>query len=375
MVRGRATDRTSQRAESRFDRTLSEGHDVPTPRRAKHPTPPLPRSVGGVAHEDHAPCPAPLAGSDVWDAAHVEATGDPAIAAIAGSQHGLITRDQLLAVGVGRGAINHRVARGRLHRVHRRVYLAGHPTAPPLARELAAILACGPDAVLSHRSAAYLWGMLRSSGDDVDVIISGRDGRRPGMRVHRVRRLEARDRTIREGVPVTTPTRTLLDLADAVPTRELERAFEESHVRRLVDRRRLEALLARAPGRHGAAVLRALLGREAGPSLTRSEAEARMLALVRAARLPRPRINARVKGREVDLLWDAQRLVVEVDGYAYHSSRSAFERDHLRDAELGAAGFRVMRVTWRLLVDQPEAVVARLAAALTQSAGASDSTP
>jgi len=195
------------------------------------------------------------------------------------------------------------------------------------------------------------------------------------MRVHRVRRLEARDRTIREGVPVTTPTRTLLDLADAVPTRELERAFEGSHVRRLVDRRRLEALLARAPGRHGAAVLRALLEREAGPSLTRSEAEERMLALVRAARLPRPRINARVEGREVDLLWDAQRLVVEVDGYAYHSSRSAFERDHLRDAELGAAGLRVMRVTWRLLVDQPEAVVARLAAALAQSAGASDSTP
>lgn len=195
------------------------------------------------------------------------------------------------------------------------------------------------------------------------------------MRLRRAQSLDTGEVTSHRRMPVTTPTRTLLDLAHVVSTRELERAFEESHVRRLVDRRRLEALLARTPGRHGTAALRALLERQRGPTLTRSEAEERMLALVRAAHLPRPRVNARVKGREVDLLWDAQQLVVEVDGYAYHSSQAAFERDRLRDAELGAAGFRVMRVTWRALVDEPHAVVARLAAALAQLPDAPHSRP
>lgn len=236
---------------------------------------------------------------------------------------------------------------------------------------MAAVLACGPEAVLSHRSAAWLWQILPSPVGDVDVTIVGRDtGVRPGVRRHRVRRFLDGDLTRHRGVPVTTPARTLLDLAGAVGARELERSVDEGLVRGLVDRRRLRAAVARAVGRQGVAALRALLDHQDGPTLTRSEAEERMLALVRSAQLPKPRVNAHLGGREVDLLWSAQRLVVEVDGYAYHSSRSAFERDHLRDAELGAAGFRVMRVTWRLLVNQPEAVVARLAAALAQSAGA-----
>jgi very-short-patch-repair endonuclease len=234
-------------------------------------------------------------------------------------------------------------------------------------------MACSPEAVLSHRSAAWLWQLAHRPDGEIDVMVVGRNGgRRPHVRVHETRCLGALERTKREGIPVTTPARTLLDLAESVSPRELERALDEARVRRLGRRSQLTGVLDASPGRKGAAALAALLDREGDPKLTRSEAEERTLALVRAARLPRPRVNARVGGLEVDLLWREQRLVVEVDGYAYHSSRTAFERDRLRDAELGAAGFRVMRLTWRVLVDEPEAVVARLASALAQPSGTPD---
>lgn len=150
--------------------------------------------------------------------------------------------------------------------------------------------------------------------------------------------------------------------------RDLERALDEALVRRLIDRRRLLAALARAPGRHGAAPLRALLRRDGGPTLTRSEAEERVLYLVRTAGLPRPEVNRRVEGHEVDLYWRHERLVVEIDGWRYHSSHTAFERDRRRDADLGAAGLRVMRVTWRQIVDEREALVAHLVRALMTAA-------
>jgi len=302
----------------------------------------------------------------VWETEQVEVTHDEAIAAIAATQHGIVTREQLLIAGVGRGATDHRVACGRLHPVHRGIYLVGHAVAPPLAPEVAAVYACGTGAVLSHRSAAWLWGLAPRPRGPVEVTVPGRDGRRPGVRVHRARRLEPADRTTRESIPVTAPARTLLDLAEVASARELERAMDGAESRRLVRRRALEELMARTPGRRGARALAALLAREGGPTLTRSEAEERMLALVRTARLPRPRVNARLGRHEVDLLWKAQRLVVEVDGYAFHSSPAAFERDRLRDAELNAAGWGVMRITWRQLTGEPEAVVARLAAALAR---------
>jgi len=295
----------------------------------------------------------------------VGSSADRALAAIATSQRGLVTRDQLLTLGLGRGAIAHRVSGGRLHRLHRGVYLVGHAAVPVLASELAAVLACSPDALLSHRSAAWLWRLARRPDGEIDVTVVGRNGgRRPGVRVHETRALEPFERAEREGIPVTTPARTLLDLAEMVSLRELERALDEARIRRLVRRSQLTGVLDRRRGRNGAAALSALLDREGDPTLTRSEAEERMLALVRAARLPPPQVNSRAGGHEVDLLWAAQRLVVEVDGYAYHSSRAAFERDRLRDADLHAAGLQVMRFTWRQLLDGPEAVVARLAAAL-----------
>lgn len=166
---------------------------------------------------------------------------------------------------------------------------------------------------------------------------------------------------------VTAPARTLLDLAEVVSSRELERAVAEAQVRGLVRISQLHAAIARAPGRHGAAPLRALLDADTGPALTRSEAEQRLLTLVRAARLRSPETNVRFGRYEVDFLWRAERLVLEVDGYAFHSSRAAFERDRLRDAELQLAGLRVVRVTWRQIVDEPEALVARLAQALAST--------
>jgi very-short-patch-repair endonuclease len=161
---------------------------------------------------------------------------------------------------------------------------------------------------------------------------------------------------------VTAPARTLLDLAAMVPIRDLERAVDEARIRRLVRPRQLLDVLDRSPGRRGAGTLRRLL--DGDPTLTGSEAETRLLALLRAAGLPPTAVNARLGHYEVDFLWREQRLLVEVDGYAYHGTRAAFERDRARDADLQARGYRVMRVTWRQLVDQPEALIARIAQAL-----------
>jgi very-short-patch-repair endonuclease len=237
-----------------------------------------------------------------------------------------------------------------------------------LARELAAVLACGQGAVASHQAAGGVWEVLPPAGGEVDVTVAGRDpGRRPGVRVHCVRALDPGDVRCRSGLPLTSPARTLLDLAETLPQRELERAVEEASIRRLVRHAELVAVLERSPGRRGAARLGATLRLESEPGPTRSEAEQRLLALLHAARLAPTEVNARVGRYEVDALWRPQRLVVEVDGYAYHSTRTAFERDRLRDSELQAAGYRVVRVTWRQLVDEPEAFVARLAAALARA--------
>jgi very-short-patch-repair endonuclease len=290
---------------------------------------------------------------------------DAAIARIAARQYGVVTRAQLVTAGLGRGAIEHRVSERRLHRVHRGVYLVGHVSAPPLAREMAAVLACGPGAVLSHQSAASMWSLPSREGADVEVTVAERDpGNRPGIRLHRARRLQRIDVRRCQRMPVTAPARTLVDLAEVLPLRDLERAVEEARIRRLVRPRQLLDVLERSPGRRGAGVLRGLL--ETKPEFTRSQAETRLLALLRAAGIPPTAVNSRVGHYEVDFLWRPERLVVEVDGYAYHSTRAAFERDRLRDANLQAAGHRVTRVTWRQLVSTPEAVIARIARALAQ---------
>ncbi len=275
----------------------------------------------------------------------------------------IVTTADLTARGVAPTAIRRLVDAGVLRRLHRGVYLAG-PTEPPNARAMAALLACGTGAALSHRTAGELWGMLPPGGGPIDVTRPGGARTHHGVRAHRGR-LEPRDVGRHHGMSVTRPARTLLDLARVLGPHALDRALEEAQVLRLVSDAELYAILERARARPGVRALRhALPSFDATPSLTRSEAELRLLGLVRAARLPAPVSNVRVCRREVDLLWPAQRLVVEVDGFRFHGGRAAFERDRRRDGELLASGYRVLRVTWRELTGAPEAVVATLAQAL-----------
>jgi very-short-patch-repair endonuclease len=288
---------------------------------------------------------------------------------LAAGQHGVVARVQLIRAGVSSDVVEHRLAAGWLRRLHRGVYAVG-PVTTPKARELAAVLACGDSAVLSRHSAAGLWLLARQrDGEPVDVLVfRGRVGRRPGINVRNVHSLRPDETTVHDKIPITTPARTLYDLADAAGDRELERALAEAFAQRLVDRPGLLALLGRHAGRPGATRLRAII--EAGSSCarTRSEAEERFLALTRRARLQPPDVNARVAAREVDFLWRAERLVVEVDGRAFHTSNRQFESDRRRDADLVAAGLRVMRVTWHQIVNEPEAVLVRLAKALARPA-------
>jgi very-short-patch-repair endonuclease len=233
-----------------------------------------------------------------------------------------------------------------------------------LAEEMAAVLACGRGAAISHRAAAVLQRLLERREEIIDVTVGRSNRRRPGLRVHRSRTLTSEDVLIHRGIRVTTPTRTLLDLAETEPARELERAYDEAVAQRLVTSTSIVAAVERARGRHGTSELRALVTRFEEPAFTRSQAEEHCLALIRQAGLPLPRVNAPIGPHCVDFLWREAGLVVEVDGYRFHSSRAAFERDRRRDAHLQAAGFRVMRVTWRQLKQEPLAVVARLARVL-----------
>jgi very-short-patch-repair endonuclease len=288
--------------------------------------------------------------------------GDAAIAALARRQHGVVTIGQLESAGLARPAVKHRVACGRLTPIHRGVYQVG-PLAAALGREMAAVLACGPDALLSHHSAAGLWGIRPAHRDPIHVTVSVRDARsRPGIRVHRATLNPSLNAAVKDGLPLTNPARTLLDLAPLLAQHDLDRATEQAQVLGVATHEQIARILDDNRGGRGTKALRRALHDE--PSLTRSEAERRLRDLIRKAGLPRPETNARVAGYEVDFFWPAHKLIVEVDGYAYHSPRAAFERDRLRDTNLQAAGYRVVRFTWRQITQQPHVVVARLAVLL-----------
>lgn len=285
-------------------------------------------------------------------------------ARFASRQHGLVTRQQLLGAGVPSKVVERRVTRRRLRPVHRGVYLVG-PVVPPRAAEMAACLACGCHAAVSHGSASALWKMTppRRPRAPVHVLVVGHARRRPGILVHRTVRRHADEVVRRDGIPVTSPARTLYDLADSGRARTVERALARALRRELTSQDELTTLVTRHAGRPGAARLRSLLG-GAPPPFVRSEAEERFLTMVQEARLPKPEVNVRLGPFEADFHWPAQRLVVEIDGYEFHSSRAAFERDRERDAELAARGLRVMRITWRQLTRERDAVLVRLARTL-----------
>jgi very-short-patch-repair endonuclease len=229
---------------------------------------------------------------------------------------------------------------------------------------MAAVLAGGPGAVLSHRTAGRLWALLATGSGPIEITRSGGPrARRPGIIAHETQ-LAADEIVFEAGIPVTSPYRTLFDLAGVLSERQLERAMNETDVRRLLDRISLPGLVDRYPGRRGVAKLRVLLAERSPVGITRNEFEEAFVALVDTHGLSRPRLNAdlQLRGRfyEVDCLWDRERVVVELDGRAVHGTRRAFEADRERDRILLVEGWRPMRVTWRQLREEPEAVVSDL---------------
>ncbi|HEV2815002.1 MAG TPA: type IV toxin-antitoxin system AbiEi family antitoxin domain-containing protein [Solirubrobacteraceae bacterium] len=287
-------------------------------------------------------------------------SGEHGVAALAHRQHGVVSAAQLRALGLGRGAIGRRVATGRLHRLHRGVYAVGHARVAPRGRLWAAVLACGgaDRAVLSHRSAASVWDLVgQPRVADVTTLAQSRS--MPGICVHRgsVERVVQQD-----GLPVTTVARTLLGLATVVSEHRLRRICHRAELLRILDVQGIRALLSEERGGRGTARLRRAIDELAVQDLavTRSELEERFLALVAAAGLPAPQVNAGVAGFEVDFVWPAARLVVETDGAAAHLTPTAFRRDRERDAALVVAGYRVLRFTWEHVTREPERVAGAL---------------
>jgi very-short-patch-repair endonuclease/uncharacterized coiled-coil protein SlyX len=288
-------------------------------------------------------------------------SADWVIAEVAERQHGVVTRRQLRERGLTNARIDGRISRGQLHPVHHGVYSVGRRVLGRESRWLAAVLACGDGAVLSHRSAAQLWGLVRPSAGAIHVTRAAGWKAPDGVSAHRAH-LPADERALIAGIRVTGLSRTLLDLAAVVTRHQLELALNEAEVRRLTDRLSLPDLMARYPRRNGTALLRTILEDEKaleGP--TRNGFEERFASLLHAHGLPKPRFNADlfVRGRHfnVDCLWSEERLIVELDGGAVHRTARAFEADRERDRILGSEGWQVVRVTWRQLTGDAGSVV------------------
>jgi very-short-patch-repair endonuclease/predicted transcriptional regulator of viral defense system len=283
-------------------------------------------------------------------------------------QQGVVTHAQLTSLGVGRRTINRWLASGRLRSVHRDVYAYGPRPLAKRGKWLAAVLAMGPEAFLSHRSAAALWGL---AGDRPKIDVNAprgrqvRPGRRSGIKVHRCE-FEPDEVTMRDGIPVSTVARTLFDLAERSLPHELKSAWDEASRLRLLRVPAVAMIYVRRPGRRRA---RARIG----PFLAAeqrhiedhaSPLEDRFAEFVVAQRLPPPQVNVLVGKDVVDALWPAARLIVELDSWEFHAHRGAFEKDRDRDTEHLLAGYRTIRVTHRKLSEQPERLAAQIRALL-----------
>jgi very-short-patch-repair endonuclease/predicted transcriptional regulator of viral defense system len=300
---------------------------------------------------------------------------DAAVVALANSQYGVVARRQLRDLGLSDAAIAHRVAAGRLHRLHHGVYAVGHTRLLQRGRWMAAVLSCAPGAVLSHAAAAALWELRASDATIVDVTIPGSGGRRrrAGIRLHRARSLDGQT-AVMDGIPVTKPARTILDLAATLDVRAIERVIDQAENLRLTDFPSLDALARALASHRGATKLRTVLrDHTPGTTLTKSQLEELFLALCRAAGLPKPLVNHRVAGFEADFVFADHRLIVETDSWRHHRSRDSFERDRRRDAIHAAAGWRTLRFTWRQIEHEPQTVAAAVAAALYRGASAASS--
>jgi predicted transcriptional regulator of viral defense system len=291
---------------------------------------------------------------------------------LAADQHGVVSRGQLLDAGVTRTMIEKRLATGELVAIHRGVYAVGHAHLRPNGYRLAAVLAVGAGAVLSHRDAAALHGVRDGGGIRIDVSTPAERRSTRRIRVHGRRRLDAADVTTVEGIPVTTVARTLVDLAEVVAADALRKALSEAERQRVLDVKGIEEALERVRGRRGPATakLRAALSDLAahGAQLTRSPLEDRLLPLLDAHSIPRPRTNLHVEGCEGDAVWPEARLVVELDGWDAHKTRRAFQHDRTKANRLTNAGWAVLRFTHDDLVRRPRETAAAIATQLSRAA-------
>jgi putative AbiEi antitoxin of type IV toxin-antitoxin system/uncharacterized protein DUF559/transcriptional regulator with AbiEi antitoxin domain of type IV toxin-antitoxin system len=298
---------------------------------------------------------------------------DLRISADATAQGGVVSLGQLEAAGLGQRGASHRARRGQLHRVHHGVYAVGHRSLGRVGLLRAALLACGEGALVSHKTSAALWGLSDKQPVLIDVTVRGQAGRKiEGIRCRRCRYPLPEEVAAWQGVPCTTPARTLVDLAGLLGNDSLREAVERAAVLKLLDLAALDRAIAAAKGRRGVPWLRAILVDwrwEGGtaPDL-RSLFEARVLPRLVANGLARPVCNEilRLGDRRLrpDFLWPAHRFIVETDGEGSHGTPVAFQRDRKRDQVLLAAGYRVARVTWKQMRDEPDGVVARIRLAL-----------
>jgi very-short-patch-repair endonuclease len=287
------------------------------------------------------------------------------IDALAVAQEQVASRAQLLAAGLGRGALAHRLSTRRYRRMYQAIYLLGYGR-PTFRQWLwATLLLGGSGAALSHRTAAGLWRMLPTNEDVIDVSLPDRFVRpRHGLRIHRTRIDLNADVVALGGLAVTSPVRTVCDLVVSEATEVAEAALTEALVHRQLPAGAVRALEGRLVRHVGAAKVRRLLAAEQEFGYTRSAAERRLRALLAGSGLPMPRFNELINGHLVDCHWPVQRLLLEVDAFGTHGDRRSFERDRRRDQDHLAAGYRVIRITWRQLVQEPGRVLVRIAQTL-----------
>jgi very-short-patch-repair endonuclease len=284
------------------------------------------------------------------------------VAALAGRQHGVVSTAQMLAAGLTNPGIRRRVQAERLYPLYRGVYAVGHQALTWRSHLLAAVYACGPNALASHRAAGALHGLVRSA--HVEVTAARGCKPKPGITIHRSRTTSDQDRTVSAAVPVTTIARTLVDLADVLTAERLAKALHQAEILRVFDLEALEQAQQRAGARRGRHRLnRVLAAYQPEPHFLRSEAERRLKRLCESHSLPQPQFNVWVAGYELDAYWPDARFALEIDGAATHHTRHAFHADRRRDRVLATAGIQVSRVTWpdlnADLVEQVREILAR----------------
>lgn len=291
------------------------------------------------------------------------------LAALAGKQHGIAARWQLVPLGFSRHAVQARLDAGRLHRIHRGVYAVGHRKLTLKGRWMAAVLACGASALLSHRSALALWDLRQTASGAIEVTVRGPAKPGPeGVLVRCTRVLADEDAAEVDGIPVTSLAWTAVDYAAISKPAHVRSALEAMERRGIYIGRELDKLLERTPNRKGVKALRAVIAEMTGPApWLQSELEQTFRELIRESDLPDYEANVMVEGEVVDALWRKERVIVELDGYSFHKSRSQFEADRRRDAKLMVAGYRVLRITQYRLQHEPAAVLADLRALLSAS--------